>query len=175
MSEQELRDDSVQAVADPPETQGSAQEHDELGKLKQEKQELFERLARVQAEFDNYRKRSQREQEDFRHYSSAEAVKAFLPVLDNFNLALRSQNSSAADLRKGMELIRKQFEDALSKMGVQAIEAHGTEFDPHQHEAIEMVESSEHPDNHVVEELQRGYRMRGRMLRPAMVRVAKNR
>ena len=76
---------------------------------------------------------------------------------------------------KGIELIRKQFEDALSRLGVQPIEAHGTEFDPHQHEAVEMAESSEHPDNHVIDELQRGYRLRGRMLRPAMVRVAKNR
>ena len=175
MTEQELREDSVQAVAEPEEAQSPAAEKEEIAKLKQEKQELFDRLARLQAEFENFRKRSQREQEDFRHYAMADAVKTFLPVLDNFTLALKSETSSADDLRKGIELIRKQFEDALGKLGVQAIEAHGTEFDPHQHEAIEMVESSEHPDNHVIEELQRGYRMRGRMLRPAMVRVAKNR
>lgn len=175
MTEQETRDISAQALVDPEEVQPAAHEQDESTKLKQEKQELFERLARLQAEFENFRKRSQREQEDFRHYATAEAVKTFLPVLDNFNLALKSEASSADDLRKGIELIRKQFEDALTKLGVQAIEAKGTEFDPHQHEAIEMTESSEHPDNHVIDELQRGYRMRGRMLRPAMVRVAKNR
>lgn len=175
MNEQEVKDASAQALMDAEETQPAAQEQDEIGKLRQEKQELFERLARLQAEFENARKRSQREQEEFRHYASAEAVKAFLPVLDNFHLALKTDTSSADDLRKGIELIRKQFEDALTKLGVQAIEANGTEFDPHQHEAIEMVESSEHPDNHVIDELQRGYRMRGRMLRPAMVRVAKNR
>ena len=175
MTEQAIRDEPMQAVAEPEEVQSAAPEQDEVSKLKQEKQELFERLARMQAEFDNFRKRSQREQEEFRHYAMAEAVKTFLPVLDNFNLALKSGTSSADDLRKGVELIRKQFEDSLAKLGVQAIEAQGTEFDPHQHEAIEMVESSEHPDNHVIDELQRGYRMRGRMLRPAMVRVAKNR
>lgn len=146
----------------------------ELVKLKQERDELFDRLARTQAEFENYRKRSQREQEEFRHYAVSEAVKLFIPILDNFNLALKHESSSADDLRKGLGLIRKQMEDALAKLGVQAVEAQGTEFDPHQHEAVEMVESGEHADNQVVEELQRGYKLRDRLLRPAMVRVAKN-
>jgi molecular chaperone GrpE len=146
---------------------------DESARLKQERDELFDRLARLQAEFDNYRKRSQREQEDFRAYAVSEAVKLFLPVLDNFNLALKHKQSSADDLRKGIELIRKQFEDALQKLGVQPIDAHGAEFDPRHHEAIEMVHSDEHGDNQVIEELQRGYKMRDRLLRPAMVRVAR--
>ncbi|MBV9669545.1 MAG: nucleotide exchange factor GrpE [Acidobacteriales bacterium] len=173
MTEQEVRDESVQTVAENEAPQSAQAE--ELSKLKQEKQELFERLARLQAEFENYRKRSQKEQEDFRQYAVAEAVKAFLPILDNFHLALKHDTGSAEDLRKGVELIRKQMEDALARLGVQAIEAHGSEFDPHHHEAIEMIESNEHPDNHVVEQLQRGYKLRDRLLRPAMVRVAKNR
>jgi molecular chaperone GrpE len=101
-------------------------------------------------------------------------VKQFIPILDNFNLALKQQTASADDLRKGLELIRKQMEDALAKLGVHAVPAHGAEFDPHHHEAIEMVESEEHPDNQVIEELQRGYKLRDRLLRPAMVRVARN-
>jgi len=145
---------------------------EDWAKLKQERDELFDRAARLQAEFDNFRKRSAREQEEFRAYAVAEAVKLFLPVLDNFNLALKHKQSSAEDLRKGIELIRKQFEDALQKLGVQAVTAHGAPFDPHQHEAIEMVPSEEHPENQVIEELQRGYKLRDRLLRPAMVRVA---
>ena len=147
---------------------------DETAKLKQERDELFDRLARAQAEFENYRKRSQREQEEFRHYAVSEAVKLFIPILDNFNLALKHESSSADDLRKGLGLIRKQMEDALAKLGVQAVEAQGAEFDPHHHEAVEMVESGEHADNQVIEELQRGYKLRDRLLRPAMVRVARN-
>lgn len=147
---------------------------EETAKLKQQRDELFDRLARAQAEFENYRKRSQREQEEFRHYAVSEAVKLFIPILDNFNLALKHESSSVDDLRKGLELIRKQMEDALAKLGVRAVEAQGAEFDPHHHEAVEMVESGEHADNQVIEELQRGYKLRDRLLRPAMVRVARN-
>src|SRR5438270_13505443 len=104
MTEQEIRDEPMQAVAEPEEVQSAAPEQDEVSKLKQEKQELFERLARMQAEFDNFSKRSKREQEEFRHYAIAEAVKIFLQVLDNFNLTLKSATSSADDLRTGAQL-----------------------------------------------------------------------
>jgi molecular chaperone GrpE len=103
-------------------------------------------------------------------------VKNFLPVLDNFNLALRSAPAEGVDsaLRSGIELIRKQLEDVLSRLGVQVIPAQGQSFDPRVHEAIEMVESSDHADHEVIEELQRGYKLKDRLLRPAMVRVATN-
>ena len=158
------------------ESQGgiSRQEYERVSK---ERDALLDRLARLQAEFENARKRNLREQADFRDYATAEAVKSFLPIVDNFNLALRSQkNEAAADagLRSGMELIRKQFEDVLAKMGVQPIPAQGETFDPRVHEAIEMVESSDHGDHEVIEELQRGYKLKDRLLRPAMVRVATN-
>ncbi|GAC1643753.1 MAG: nucleotide exchange factor GrpE [Acidobacteriaceae bacterium] len=173
MTEQELKEEVLDNEEMQPES--AAAESDEVAKLKQEKLELLDRLARLQAEFDNYRKRLQREQDDFRQYAVADAVKAFLPIIDNFNLALKHDTGNAEELRKGVELIRKQMEDALSRLGVQVIEAHGSEFDPHHHEAIEMVESDEHPDNSVIEELQRGYKLKDRLLRPSMVRVAKNR
>jgi molecular chaperone GrpE len=102
-------------------------------------------------------------------------VKNFLPVLDNFDLALRSQKEASDQaLRSGIELIRKQMEDALTRLGVQAIPTQGQTFDPRVHEAIEMVESRDHADHEVIEELQRGYKLKDRLLRPAMVRVATN-
>jgi molecular chaperone GrpE len=157
------------------ESQGgvSRQEYD---RVSQERDALLDRLARLQAEFENYRKRSAREQAEFRDYAVADAVKNFLPVRDNFDLALRTQNTETADqaLRSGIELIRKQMEDVLARLGVQAVPAQGQTFDPRVHEAIEMVESSDHRDHEVIEELQRGYKLKDRLLRPAMVRVATN-
>ncbi len=140
----------------------------------QEREALLDRLARTQAEFDNYRKRSAKEQADFREYAVADAIKNFLPVLDSFDLALRAQKGDNGDagLRSGIELIRKQMEDVLTRLGVQTVPAEGQPFDPRVHEAIEMVESSDHPDHQVIEELQHGYKLKDRLLRPAMVRVA---
>jgi molecular chaperone GrpE len=128
----------------------------------------------LQAEFDNYRKRAARENAEFREYAVADAARALLPVIDSFGLALRNAGARPEDLRKGVELIHKQFGEVLQKLNVQRIPAQGEPFDPRVHEAIEMVTSDEVPDNHVLEELQPGYRIKERMLRPAMVRVAKS-
>jgi molecular chaperone GrpE len=148
----------------------------EYERVEQERDALLDRLARLQAEFDNYRKRNAREQAEFRDYAIADAVKSFLPVLDNFDLALKHQQSDAPDsaLRSGIELIRKQMEDVLTRLGVQIVPAQGQQFDPRVHEAIEMVESRDHADHEIIEELQRGYKLKDRLLRPAMVRVATN-
>jgi len=148
----------------------------EYERVSQERDALLDRLARLQAEFENYRKRNAREQVEFREYAVADAVKNFLPILDNFDLALRSQKTESTDpaLRSGIELIRKQMDDVLSRLGVQAVPAQGSTFDPRVHEAIEMVESREHADHEVIDELQRGYKLKERLLRPAMVRVATN-
>jgi len=145
----------------------------EYERVSQERDALLDRLARLQAEFENYRKRNAREQAEFREYAVADAVKNFLPILDNFDLALRQTNEGAA-LRSGIELIRKQMDDVLSRLGVQVIPAQGSTFDPRVHEAIEMVESADHADHEVIDELQRGYKLKERLLRPAMVRVATN-
>ena len=146
----------------------------EYERVSQERDALLDRLARLQAEFENYRKRNAREQAEFREYAAADAVKNFLPILDNFDLALRSQTNEGAALRSGIELIRKQMDDVLSRLGVQVIPAQGSTFDPRVHEAIEMVESADHGDHEVIDELQRGYKLKERLLRPAMVRVATN-
>jgi molecular chaperone GrpE len=146
----------------------------ELEKLKAERDALLDRLARSQAEFDNARKRAAREQQEFRDYASAEAIKALLPVIDNFERALSSASSQNSEFQTGIELIYKQLQDVLQKLGVRRLDAQGQPFDPRLHEAIEMVETDAAPDHSVLDELQRGYMLKDRLLRPAMVKVAKN-
>jgi len=145
----------------------------ELQKLKAERDTLLDRLARVQAEFENARRRASKEQQDFRDFATADAIKSLLPVIDSFERALQAK-SEPGDFRSGIELIYKQLQDALAKLGVRAIPAKGEPFDPRYHEAIEMVETSDAADHEVLEELQRGYKFKDRLLRPAMVKVAKN-
>ncbi|HZU34141.1 MAG TPA: nucleotide exchange factor GrpE [Candidatus Angelobacter sp.] len=141
--------------------------------LRAERDNLFDRLARLQAEFDNYRKRSAKEKDEFRDFAVSDAARTLLPVMDSFNLALKNAAAKPEDLRKGVELIYKQLQDVLQKLNVERVPAQGEPFDPRVHEAIEMVETNDAPDHHVLEELQPGYRLKGRLLRPAMVRVAK--
>ncbi|HKV77179.1 MAG TPA: nucleotide exchange factor GrpE [Candidatus Sulfotelmatobacter sp.] len=145
----------------------------ELQKVKAERDSLLDRLARAQAEFENARRRAAKEQQDFRDFAMADAIKSLLPVIDNFERAVQSK-SEAADFRAGVELIYKQLRDVLTKLGVQPISAKGQQFDPHVHEAIEMVETPDAADHEVLEEWQRGYKYKDRLLRPAMVKVAKN-
>jgi len=145
----------------------------ELQKVKAERDEWRDRFARAQAEFENARKRAAKEQQDFRDFATVDAIKSLLPVIDSFERALQSK-SEAADFRSGVELIYKQLQDVLAKLGVRPIAAKGEPFDPHVHEAIEMVETSDAADHEVLEEWQRGYKFKERLLRPAMVKVAKN-
>jgi molecular chaperone GrpE len=145
----------------------------ELQKLKAERDSLLDRLARAQAEFENARRRASKEQQDFRDFATADAIKSLLPVIDSFERALQVK-SEPGDFRNGVELIYKQLQDALAKLGVRSVPAKGEPFDPHLHEAIEMVETSDAADHEVLEELQRGYKFKDRLLRPAMVKVAKN-
>jgi molecular chaperone GrpE len=145
----------------------------EFEKLKAERDSLLDRLARAQAEFENARRRAAKEQQEFRDFASADAIKTLLPVIDSFERALQVK-SEAGDFRGGVELIYKQLQDALAKVGVRAISAKGELFDPRYHEAIEMVETTDVPDHEVIDELQRGYKIKDRLLRPAMVRVARN-
>ena len=145
----------------------------ELQKLKAERDSLLDRLARAQAEFENARRRSAKEQQDFRDYAAADAIKSLLPVIDSFERALQVK-AEPGDFRSGVDLIYKQLQDALVKLGVRPIPAKGEPFDPRVHEAIEMVETADAPDHEVLEELQRGYKLKDRLLRPAMVKVAKH-
>jgi molecular chaperone GrpE len=146
----------------------------ELQKLRVERDTLIDRLARLQAEFENARKRTAREQQDFREYAVSDAVKALLPTLDSFERALQTGAMEKSEFRGGVELIYKQLQDALQKLGLRAIPAKGEPFDPHLHEAIEMVDTTDAADHQILEELQRGYKLKDRLLRPSMVRVARN-
>ena len=152
----------------------SAEADSELEKVKAERAAYLDRAARIQAEFENYRKRSARQQEEFREYAVADAIKSLLPILDSLDRALKTNAASLEEYRSGIELIDKQFHDALSKLGVEPLEAQGEAFDPNLHQAIQMVDTDEVEDNHVIDELQRGYKLKDRLLRPAMVRVARN-
>jgi molecular chaperone GrpE len=145
----------------------------EVEKLRAERDVLVDRLARMQAEFDNARKRAQREQQDYRDYALTDIVKTLIPVMDSFDRALQS-SPEKSEFHLGVELIHKQLLDALTKIGVQPIAAKGQQFDPRFHEAIEMVDTEDAKDDEVIDELQRGYKLKDRLLRPAMVRVARN-
>ena len=152
----------------------SAAAESELQKVKAERDALLDRLARLQAEFENSRKRATREQQEYREYAVADAVKALLPILDSFDRALQGGNTEGSEFRSGIDLINKQFHDALGKLGLRPIPAKGEPFDPHLHQAIEVVDTDEVDDHHVLDELQRGYKFKDRLLRPSMVRVARN-
>jgi molecular chaperone GrpE len=145
----------------------------ELQKIKAERDSLLDRLARAQAEFENARRRASKEQQEYRDYAVTDAVKTLLPVIDSLERALQVQ-SDGAEFRSGVELIYKQLQAALAKLSVHPIAAKGEPFDPRLHEAIEMVETTDAPDHQVIEELQRGYKFKDRLLRPAMVKVASN-
>ncbi len=145
----------------------------ELVQMQGERDQLKDRLARLQAEFDNARKRAEKERLDAREYTVGSTVEPFLSVMDNFQLALKAQGS-ADQLRSGVELILKQMEDALKVLQVTPVESVGAQFDPRIHEALGSIETSEFPDHQVVEEIRRGYKIRERLLRPAMVKIATN-
>jgi molecular chaperone GrpE len=145
----------------------------ELEQVRGERDQLLDRLARLQAEFENSRRREVKERQGLRDYAVQNAVEPFLGVMDNFQLALKSEGT-LEQLRGGVELILKQMEEALRGLNVQAVETVGMQFDPRIHEALGSIETTEFPDHQVMEEIRRGYRIREKLLRPALVRIASN-
>ena len=142
-------------------------------KLATEKQELFDRLLRKQAEFDNFRKRAQKEKEELRQHAAEEVIRSLLPILDGFERALQHRAEGVPDAYyQGMELIYRQMQETLGRAGLTAIDAIGQDFDPHLHQAAETVVAPDRREHEIVEQLQRGYRLKQRLLRPAMVKVA---
>jgi molecular chaperone GrpE len=158
----------AQAGEASPELAAVIAERDQLAA---EKAELQDRFLRRQAEFENYRRRIDREKSEFVQYASSEAVAAMLPILDDFERALK-QEIAGKEYQRGMELIYQRFLDALKKLGLEPITSIGEPFDPYIHQAIERVETADAEDQTVLEEFQGGYNFKGRLLRPAMVRVA---
>ena len=134
----------------------------------------FDRLARLQADFENYRRRVRQEREELAAFAAEGLITRLLPVLDNLDRAIKAETGAGAEAwRQGVEMTLKQFQDVLAREGVETIPAEGLPFDPTAHEAVMQVESEEHEDNIVVEELQKGYRLGGRVIRPAMVKVSR--
>ncbi|HWB96106.1 MAG TPA: nucleotide exchange factor GrpE [Bryobacteraceae bacterium] len=143
----------------------------ERDQLAAEKADLYDRLLRRQAEFENFRRRAERERSDYLQFASMELVGNLLPVLDDFERALKVE-STDREYVKGIELIYQRFYDSLKKTGLEPIEAAGKPFDPNFHQAVERVHTDEVEDQTVLAEFQRGYNFKGKLLRPAMVKVA---
>jgi len=143
----------------------------ERDKLAAEKAELHERLLRRQAEFENFRRRAQREREEYLEFAGADTMSALLPILDDFERALKVECADA-EYARGIELIYQRWMDAAKKLGLEPIEAAGAKFDPNLHHAVDRVQREDVEEDTVLDELQRGYNYKGRLLRPAMVRVA---
>ena len=138
-----------------------------------EKQDLYDRLLRKQAELDNFRKRTEREKEEFSKHATADLIRSLLPALDSFERALKHRDPKIPkEYYKGIELIYRDVLDVLVRAGLDPLDTKGQLFDPHLHQAVESVESEQHRDQEIVEELQRGYKLRHRLLRPAVVKVA---
>jgi molecular chaperone GrpE len=132
---------------------------------------LTDRLLRRQAEFDNFRRRAERDRADVLEFANTETVRSILPILDDFERALKVE-CSGKEYARGMELIYQRLSDALKKLGLESISAKGLKFDPNLHHAVDMLETDDVEDHTILDEYQPGYNFRGRLLRPAMVKVA---
>ena len=165
------------AVTDPPqagEDQTAAAESPETAAIRRERDDFYDRLLRKTAEFDNYRKRLERERREQADQAVVDLLQELLMVVDDFDLALRVEaGEGAKSYRKGVELIHAKLQDLLRKQGVRGIEALGADFDPNVHQAVSHEVSPEHREGEVIGELRRGYMLGDRLLRPAMVKVAK--
>lgn len=157
--------DAAQTAVDPPELSDTAD-------LKKQRDDYYDRLLRKTAEFDNYRKRTDRERQQLAEAAAADLIGELLPLLDDMERALRAEGGDDA-IRKGVELIHKQLLETLRKRGVRPIEVLGADFDPHYHMAVSHEPANGRRDGEVIEEFRRGYMLGDRLLRPAMVKVAK--
>jgi molecular chaperone GrpE len=170
-------DDVSEETAAPEETQPDPPERlrdvlkTERDGIKAERDELKELLLRRQAEFDNFRKRTEKERADYAQYAGMEIVREILPVVDDFDRAMKSEGGTP-EYTKGVAMIHSRMYDALRKLGLEPIETAGKSFDPHLHQAVERVETTDFPDGTILGEFQRGYNFKSKLLRPSMVRVA---
>lgn len=147
---------------------------EKLTKLQQEKDDLYNKLLRIQAEYDNFKKRTQKEKQSELKYKSQDIVNELLPAIDNFERALQVEVSDeTASFVEGMTMVYRQIKDALKSQGVEEIESVGKEFDPNIHHAVMQVEDEEQESNIILEEMQKGYMLKDRVIRPAMVKVNK--
>ena len=171
--------DKHKIVVEPesPKQEGAAEAgaalEEQVARLQAEKEELMQTLIRRQADFENYRKRIERERQEEHRRGTGRVIEELLPVLDALERAIKVYGDPQhSEVRKGLELIYRQMWDLLARLGLERIAAAGKMFDPHVHQAIERVETAEHPDGTVLEIVQDGYLYHGRVLRPSSVRVA---
>jgi len=144
----------------------------EMESLRKEKEDLYDRLLRKQADFENFRKRTEREKREFQQYALSDIMGELIFILDNFERAFAHAGEASTEYKKGVELIYKQLKDVLEKRGLKAIETEGRKFDPNFHEAVAREERNDLEEGTILEELQRGYFFHNRLLRPAMVKVS---
>ena len=144
---------------------------DQRDQLLMEKTDLQDRLLRARAEFDNARRRAERERSEYLQFAATDLVKCLLPILDDFERALKVETADR-NFAKGVELIYQRLSESLKKMGLEPVETAGRQFDPNLHQAVERVQTDEAADQAILGEFQRGYNFKGKLLRPAMVRVA---
>lgn len=184
--EQSLPDQEEKVVdqADQTKTDQSGpaitKENSELEKLNRqldektrEAEELVNRLARLQADYENFRRRTKNEKTEYLKYAGEQLITALLPVLDNFELALAAKAEPGENFINGVKMIYRQLQEVLQKEGLTALPAVGEQFDPTKHEAVMQVDNADQPENTVLEELRRGYALHGKIIRAAMVKVAK--
>jgi molecular chaperone GrpE len=155
--------------------QATPTEQQEIEALKKDRDNLYDRLLRKQAEFENYKKRMDREKSEFMQFASSELMKELLNALDSFDLAIRNaaaEGKGGENTLRGFELIYKQLQDTLTRFGLKPIEAKGKKFDPNFHQAVSTQATKDVEENTVIEEMRKGYTLNGRLLRPAMVSVS---
>ncbi len=145
----------------------------QVEELRTEKSDIYDKLLRKAADFDNYRKRTEKERREHQQYALADFVSELIHILDNFERAFaHSDEQSNPEYQKGVELIYRQLKDLMEKKGLRPVQAEGKQFDPNVHEAIAREERDDLPDNTVLEELQKGYFFKDKLLRPALVKVS---
>ena len=177
-----MQEDNRSAIEETPPTEElaaeavAAAEEPSADKWAQEKAELEDLLRRRQAEFENFRRRMDRERAEWAQSAGMETVRALLPILDDFERALKAARAADPagenELIKGIELIYKRLLETMTRQGLEPIETAGQKFDPHVHEAVQRVEQEDAEDGAILDEYQRGYNFKGKLLRPAMVKVA---
>ncbi|RKN79083.1 nucleotide exchange factor GrpE [Paenibacillus ginsengarvi] len=169
--------ETVEEVAGEAAAEAAAEVSAERRELEEQRKladEHYQRYLRTQADFDNFRRRSRQEKEDFAKYASGKLIEQLLPIVDNFEraIAVSKDNSDHEALLKGVDMIFRQFDAVLAAEGLQRIESVGQPFNPEFHQAIMQVESEEHEEGTVVEEVQKGYMLKDKVLRPSMVKVS---
>lgn len=169
---EEIKEEQAETKVEEKEEESIESLKNKLEELKKEKEEIYKKFLRAIADIDNLRKRTEKEKREFYNVILSEILLSMLPTMDDFERALSNQTEQNEAFRKGVELIYKNFKDTLFKFGLKPIEAVETEFNPFYHEAIFKVDSEEVDRPIVIEELQKGYLLNDRLLRPSLVRVA---